>query len=499
MTGDESSAKWPVPEHTRKAAKQLARLPGHGWLPEPELAFHPDRSDDRSSHPLDGLLKYGPYGQSLVSRLLGPIRVAMIAPAGGLAALDGLLRELERPHQPRERRAYLRTFPGFSRVFRVGIVSAEKNCRLEFPTAFNERIAGAAAPHRLLAEQLTRALRALATRRTDFDVVLVYLPDRWRAGFWGPDGDDFDLHDYLKAVTALQDIPIQIINEDSALAYHCRCSVAWRLGIALYCKSGGVPWKLAESDRGTAYVGISYAMRPKGENGPQFVTCCSQVFDADGTGLEFLAYHPHDVEVEKGENPFLNRAEMRRVMARSLALYQRRHAGQVPRRVVVHKTTEFKPDEVNGCFDALRASASIELLQIQQDTPWRGVVIEAPSGAAAQGAPGMYPLQRGTYLPLGGRETLLWTQGDAPAPVGGRHFFKEGKGIPSPLLLRRFAGHGGWEESCRDVLGLSKMDWNSDSLYDRLPVTLGFAQILARVVKRMPELPGRVFAFRLFM
>jgi len=57
-----------------------------------------------------------------------------------------------------------------------------------------------------------------------------------------------------------------------------------------------VPWKLAETDPETAYIGISYAVRPPDSDRPRFVTCCSQVFDADGAGLEFVAYDAHDVE-----------------------------------------------------------------------------------------------------------------------------------------------------------------------------------------------------------
>ena len=94
---------------------------------------------------------------------------------------------------------------------------------------------------------------------------------------------------------------------------------------------------------------------------------------------------------------------------------------------------------------------------------------------------------------------LLWTQGNAPTAVGGRDFFKEGKGIPSPLLLHRFAGHGPMFDAASSVLQLSKMDWNNDSLYDRLPVTLSYASVLARVLKRMPKLAHLEYQFRFFM
>ena len=38
----------------------------HIWLPEPKLAFHPERASDRDIHPLRGLLRYGHYSSGLV-------------------------------------------------------------------------------------------------------------------------------------------------------------------------------------------------------------------------------------------------------------------------------------------------------------------------------------------------------------------------------------------------------------------------------------------------
>jgi hypothetical protein len=131
---------------------------------------------------------------------------------------------------------------------------------------------------------------------------------------------------------------------------------------------------------------------------------------------------------------------------------------------------------------------------------WRGVKLDGPTAVGqTKGVPAMYPCERGTVIQIGPREALLWTQGNAPSAVNGKNYYKEGKGIPSPLLLRRFAGHGGWEESCGSVLGLTKMNWNNDALYDRLPVTLGYANTLAQVVKRMSQLARQPYQLRFFM
>ena len=135
----------------------------------------------------------------------------------------------------------------------------------------------------------SKAMNQVFSFRHEFDVLVIFLPSKWERGFFGEDNDDFDLHDYVKAVNASRGVPTQILEESSALDYFCRASVMWRLGIALYCKAGGVPWKLAESDPEAAYIGLSYVLKFSGDE-VRFVTCCSQVFDSDGAGLEFIAY-----------------------------------------------------------------------------------------------------------------------------------------------------------------------------------------------------------------
>lgn len=475
---------------------ELWKFPAHHKVAEPELLFSPDRSGDHHIHPLRGLLQFGPYSRNFINRVFDPIRVATIFPHDFKQRLRDLFNELERRHTPRERRDYLVDFPGFHSVFGVKVVPADAGLHIVLPPAVDAEIQASSQPHTVLARVITDAMTRLLSRRNEYDVLLIVLPDRWESGFEGD--EDFDLHDYVKAINASRGIPTQFINETGALDYHCRASVMWRLSIALYCKAGGVPWKLADTDPTTAFIGLSYALRFASDGTVKFITCCSQVFDSDGAGLEFVAYETNDARTE-GHNPFLSRREMRRVMARSLSLYQRRHGGRSPKRITVHKTTEFKHEEAEGCFDALGAASDIDLYQVQQESSWCGILFIPPKSEHERSSPAMYPCERGTYMPLGDREVLLWTQGDAPTIAAGKHFFKEGKGIPHPIIIKRFAGHGGWDFPVRSVLGLSKMNWNNDSLYDMMPITLRYASELARTIKDMPVVSARPYEFRLFM
>ena len=468
----------------------------HLCLPEPVLAFHPDRASDREVHPLRGLLRFGPHSSGLVP---DPIRVATIAPAGESFRLYGFMKELNSVYEVTERRDYLPRWPGFRSVFGVHMHGAGGKCHAELDADFEAEFRASSTPHVLLADRLVRAVQGLESSRAEFDVLFIYLPQRWARGFVGDVRDDFDLHDHLKAATAARRLPLQLVREDSALAYPHRASVMWRIGLALYAKAGGVPWKLADADPETAYIGISYAVRVPSQSSERsrFVTCCSQVFDADGAGLEFVAYDAAEVEMRR-DNPFLSRTEMFRVMGRSLDLYRRRHAGRVPRRIMVHKNTEFKKDEIDGCMDALHLCEAVDLVQVVEDVGWRGIRIESDHGAR-KGKPAGFPVSRGTLLGIGAREALLWVHGDMASISDRGSYFQGSRGTPRPVRLVRHAGHGPWDDSASAVLALTKMDWNNDALYDPLPVTMAYAKVLARVIKRMPGLGSSPYQFRFFM
>jgi hypothetical protein len=466
-------------------------------LPEPLLAFG-ERTGNRgvAGHPLVGLRDHGPYTLKLLDGYLSAVRVGLIAPPDKLLVAQRLVNELRTRHVPGERRDYLIDYPGFHRVFGLDIAVAGADCTIALPADLEQRLNAAADPRQVLTGALSQALATASTRRTGFDVLMIRIPERWAEWFYG-DGDDFNLHDFIKVTAAGHGIATQLIR-DQALIYKDRCSVAWRLAIAAYTKAGGVPWKLADTSPNTMFVGIGYAVRSTGRK--RFAIGAAQVFDERGAGLQFvgsMAAEDDGTRID-GQNPFLTRPQMQTLLSRALNLYQHQHAGRLPRRVVVHKSTTWRQPETEGAFDALGRVSDVELIQVQEANPWRGV---RGKRSGQHGEADSWPLHRGTLLHLSGTELLLWTQGNAPsvARTSGGNFYKEGRGIPHPILLRRWAGHSRAEEVAGEVLALSKMDWNNDGLYNHVPVTLAYASTLAQIMKMLRDVPPDPRPFRLFM
>lgn len=482
-----------------RSSALLTKLPPFTLLDEPLLAFSPSNATHVDAHPLRGLAHFGPYSKGSFGGFTSRVRIATIGPESAYGRRGELMRSLRNSHRPSDRSEYVPAYPGFEALFNIALDAAPRNAHIKWPEHLHE-LPGEGEPQARLFLAMEAALRRLDAERNGFDVVLVHFPDSW-----GPAtrGHLFDAHDALKALGAKYNIPTQVLN-DRAFTFTHKASLAWRLATALYVKAAGIPWKLAPL-RGvpadTAYIGLAYALRGD-QRDAHYVTCCSQVFDMDGGGMQFVAFEACDPVTDLAEarrNPFLSRDDMRAVLARSLELYQGRNGGNLPKRMVIHKTTAFKDVEIEGAFDALAGVPEIECLEVSSAPCWRGVWLIESGQSTRPTRPSGYPVPRGTMVVRSRNSALVWVAGNAPGVSTKGDYFQGKKSIPKPLQLVRHAGSGPLELTALEVLALSKMDWNNDALYDPVPVSIRYSQRLARTIANVPDLPRNVYPYRLFM
>lgn len=181
----------------------ISELSAYQLIPEPPLIFANGASD---LHPLRGLAAHGPF-----SRVLGVptrVRLAFLAPRDDLQRLDRIATELTKSLIPVEAKNYYPTYPGFQQLFHVPLTPPSTALKLALPEDL-ETFARAS-DRRSLARHLFDSIGKAGQYRSQFDVLLLYLPPAWAACFEAP---GFDLHDFLKAYCAPSNIPIQIILE----------------------------------------------------------------------------------------------------------------------------------------------------------------------------------------------------------------------------------------------------------------------------------------------
>ena len=476
-----------------------AKLPSFQLLEEPVLSFSPDDPRAIDIHPLRGLISHGPFSKRSFGTYTPTLRVAMVGPKSGRDSVVALMKLVQQSHRPSDRKEYVPEYPGFQKLFGISLHAASQVARVTWPDLLEDLPFEGTSEQRLQAA-FESALSQLDLQRPEFDVVVVHLPDAWANALHTP---TFDAHDALKVIGARYGIPTQVLN-DRAFTFSAKASIAWRLAIALYVKAGGIPWKLAPLPGvpdGTAYIGLAYALRPHAD-GVHYVTCCSQVFDMDGGGMQFVAFEARDpvADVQEAKrNPFLSRADMRAVLARSLQLYQSRNGGALPRRLVVHKTTAFREEDIQGVSEALAAVPEFECIEVGSNSSWRGVwMIGNPRGPKPT-TPDGYPVPRGIMQTRSGTSCFVWVAGNAPGVSTTSAYYQGGKSIPRPLELTRHAGSGSLQLIAAEALALTKMDWNNDALYDPVPVTIRYSKRLARTIANVPSLPARDYPYRLFM
>lgn len=247
-----------------------------------------------------------------------------------------------------------------------------------------------------------------------------------------------------------------------------RAMLAWNLATATYFKTGRRPWKLDGVRQGVCYVGIVFKRIENLSADPRSACCGAQMFLDSGDGMVFRgAIGPWYSEVSREYH--LDSESAKQLLKRAVEGYTREH-GHPPAEVFLHGRTEFNDAEWTGFQAAVSVGTALVGVKITTDQEYKLF------------RPGKTPILRGTALITSPFSGFLWTKGWVP-------YLKTypGRETPNPLRIQISRGKADIGTVLRDVLGLTKLNYNACNYSSGVPVTLKFADSVGDILTAGPS------------
>lgn len=487
---------------------------------EPELEFS---FGQNSPHPKDGLFLYGPHAKAKKTR---DIRVGVVGTSAGISHFRNWSHKLKKvvevpPPGKGEKadRLHLANFPGLEETF--GITFDPDECSaLSIPPQDIDRATRILnlneAVEKVSQLYIDRVKKHLKNEEGSVDLWVLVLPEivyeRCRpgskrtglpmekgdfgkkqkarsdlpllssAGVIDQSGEEIfeDVPDFHRRIKAefLKIAPTQLIRETTLApeaflnkaGYPVRktqdaATVAWNLATGLYYKTQPrPPWRLAGVRPGVCYIGMVYKSLP---NDPDGHACCAaQMFLNEGDGVVFRGANG---PWKTGDYEFhLKRDAAKNLLELVLETYTSTYDG-APKELFIHGQTYFNDEEWNAFVEAA-----------PKETNVIGVRIRTTGGEMKLFRDGDYPVLRGTALLLDEKTAYLWTTGYVP-----QLDTYIGPETPNPLhitVMRSKSALPGIRTVLADIIGLTKINYNSCNFNDGLPVTVRFARMVGDVL-----------------
>ena len=499
-------------------------------LPEPELEF---RYGQRTIDPRDGLALFGPFDADEPSHPRSIIYGA-IGTVFGLHQLRPWGRSIIQPvltEMVDKKGKYLHDtrnwphFSGFEAAFDskwpVEPAWAHELDREKVTLMARERDAHKRAAK--LVDMYLEGIDTAAKRDEKFSVILCIVPDIvWKncrpeseiedavglevskkeqalraAGpdlFGSYDPDEYrrsvDFRRQLKARAMQHGIPLQIIREstlnlapaeDTGLAKESpRSAVAWFLSTALYYKAGGKPWRLCSAREGVSYIGFAFRRVEQAGNSSSRTACCAApMFLDSGDGIVFKYEEEGPWYSPETRECHLDAKTAERLLTGVLETY-RQLEGKPLKEVFLHSRSAILDEEFTGYSKACQPGVKLCGIRVRQDD--RGLMLYRP---------GKKPILRGTFCPLSDKSAYLWSSG-----------FKlrletyDGFDVPLPLRIDVQHGNADIRQVAEDILGLTKLNYNTCRLGETQPVTVGFSNKVGEILVTNPTAKGARPQFR---
>lgn len=308
------------------------------------------------------------------------------------------------------------------------------------------------------------------------------------------EGYEVNFHNQLKARMLAHHAVIQILRETTiapndfpnAFGKPKRrvddaATIAWNLCTTAFFKAQGRPWQLDGVRPGVCYVGLVYKQLHQPTSDANAL-CGAQMFLDSGDGVVFKGVEGNWYEAKRKEC-HISEDKARELMSLVLETYREKH-GQPPVELFIHGRARFDDAEWRGFQSGVPA-----------ETRLYGIRIRRSADTKLYRADGATPVLRGTALVLTHRRALLWSRGYVP-----RLHTYPGWEVPTPLEVEVSRGEANIEQVLKDILGLTKLNYNACIFGDGMPVTLRFANAVGEILTAVPaNVSYRPLPFRFYI
>jgi len=285
----------------------------------------------------------------------------------------------------------------------------------------------------------------------------------------------------LKAKAMKSNTPIQLVREyvlhDNNKSQDA-ATKAWNFCTALYYKGlQTIPWKLEidENRPKVCYVGIGFY---KSRDKKTIQTSLAQIFNENGKGVILRGTPVREDKDDK--RPHLTFEQSQSLLSDALNKYKFA-TGTMPGRIVLHKTSKYYQDELDG-FEQVMQDLGITEYDVV-------TVMETDIRFFRNN---LYPPVRGSLFSLTDTRHILYTRGSV-------HQYQTYPGmyIPAPLEIRIVSSVSSAKTICKEILGLTKMNWNNTQFDNKYPITISCARKVGEIMKYLGEneQPKESYAF----
>jgi hypothetical protein len=497
-------------------------------IPEPTLRFgHQQGMED----PHDGLTLFGPYDDGKVYG----IRAGVIGTKEGILRFKNWVEQIQVPIQDLDKKGNPMLnrpfFPGFQAAFKIPWSSKpvreivipdgeiEKHLYLDDPykrvfetvEVYSERILKAKREEDvsidmwfvIIPEDIYKLCRPKSTVATSLRVKTegtmkpkdaqklrkepTFFEEVNEAAI--PYQYEVNFHNQLKARLLKERVLTQIVREttiapDDFLNQFGKrlrdvdvpSAIAWQLSTAVFYKAGGRPWKINQIREGVCYIGLVFK-RDERNPDPSEACCAAQMFLDSGDGVVFRGAVGPWRTSKRGEY-HLSYEAARELVGMAVDAYKS-HFTDPPRELFLHGRVRFANDEWRGFKSAVDGRTNLVGVRIRNE------------GALKFFTKGNHAVLRGLAAIRDEWAGYLMTKGFTP-----RLQTYPGRGVPNPLFVDICRGKADIKTVLRDILALTKLNYNTCIFADGMPVTLKFADAVGEILtagplENIPPLPFR--------